>query len=350
MGTRDRRRRRNRIRRMRALLGFLLVVSSFGLLAAFAVYSIKAWEESKWKQAIAEVEGEDIAVSGSVGQNSEESALNGQTDGYGTGSYPVGGNGYGVLAESGIGSGNSILLEKPIKRTKREVLERLYELQDSYPKIQDILENKDYYPEEMLAALANNPEMVDFVANYKKKTQSGMAGETPQAGLTKEEMNAEHPLFLQWDSRWGYAFYGDDSNIGLAGCGPTCLSMVLYYKTGDASRTPDVLAAYAMRNGYYVSGTGTAWAFMEDAARHYGLYVRTLSKSEESFKIALDRGRYIICAMGPGDFTSGGHFIVIYGYDEDGFLINDPNSRLRSERHWSYDEISGQMKSIWSYS
>ena len=346
MGTRDRRRQRKRRRRMRALLEFLLVVSSFGLLASFAVYSIKEWEESKWEQAVAEIEGEEIAVSGSGGQNSDESALNDKADGYGTGSYAIGGNGYGDLLESGIGSANNILLEKPIKRTKREALERLYELQDSYPKIQNILENREYYPEEMLAALANNPEMVDFVAGYKKTAQS----KTTHAGLTKAEMNAEHPLFLQWDSRWGYASYGDDSNIGLAGCGPTCLSMVLYYKTGDASRTPDVLAAYAMRQGYYVSGTGTAWAFMEDAARHYGLYVRTLSKSEEAFKIALDRGRYIICAMGPGDFTAAGHFIVIYGYDKDGFLINDPNSRLRSEKHWSYDEISGQIKSIWSYS
>ena len=350
MGTRDRRRRRNRRRRMRALLELLLVVSSFGLLAAFAVYSIKEWEKSKWEQAVAEIDGEEIAVSGSMGQNSEGSALNGKTDGYGTGSYAIGGNGYGDLLKSGIGSSDDILLEKPIKRSKREVLERLYELQDSYPKIQDILENKDDYPEEMLAALANNPEMVDFVANYKNVTQSGGTGKTTQTGLTQEEINAEYPLFLQWDSRWGYASYGDDSNIGLAGCGPTCLSMVLYYKTGDAKRTPDVLAAYAMRQGYYVSGTGTAWAFMEDGARHYGLYLRTLSKSEEAFKAALDKGRYIICAMGPGDFTAAGHFIVIYGYDKDGFLINDPNSRVRSERHWSYDEISGQIKAIWSYS
>ena len=346
MGARDRRRKRNRRRRIRALLEFLFIVSSFGLLAAFAVYSIKAWEESKWEQAVAESE---IAVSEGDGQYGEEMA-NGEMDGYGTGSGAIRGSSYGDLLESGIGSGNNILLEKPVKRTEREVLNRLYELRDSYPKIQEILENKDDYPEEMLAALANNLEMVDFVANYKNMTQSGRTGKTTQTSLTQEEMNAEHPLFLQWDSRWGYASYGDDSNIGLAGCGPTCLSMVLYYKTGDASRTPDVLAAYAMRQGYYVSGTGTAWAFMEDAARHYGLYVRTLSKSEEAFKIALDRNRYIICAMGPGDFTAAGHFIVIYGYDEEGFLINDPNSRTRSEKHWSYDEISGQIKAIWSYS
>lgn len=344
MGTRDR--RRNRRRLIRALLEFLLVVSSFGLLAAFVVYSIKEWEESKWEQAVAEGE---ITVSESDGQNGEEMA-NGEMDGYGTGSYAIGGNGYGDSLESGIRPGDDILLEKPIKRTKKEVLERLSELQDSYPKIRDILENKDDYPEEMLAALANNPEMLDFVADYKKITWSGGMGKTTQTGLTQEEINSEHPLFLQWDSRWGYASYGDDSNIGLAGCGPTCLSMVLYYKTRDTSRTPDVLAAYAMRNGYHVPGTGTAWDFMVDAAKHYGLYVRTLPKSEESLKAALDKRRYIICAMGPGDFTAAGHFIVIYGYDKDGFFINDPNSRTRSQKHWSYDEISGQMKAIWSYS
>ena len=45
------------------------------------------------------------------------------------------------------------------------------------------------------------------------------------------------PLFLQWDPRWGYTEYGEDSFLGLSGCGPTCLSMVLYYLTGDKSLT-----------------------------------------------------------------------------------------------------------------
>lgn len=52
--------------------------------------------------------------------------------------------------------------------------------------------------------------------------------------------------------------------------------------------------------------------------------------------------------MRPGDFTTAGHFIVLYGYDETGFLVNDPNCAARSGRTWTYEELSGQIKQIWS--
>ena len=41
--------------------------------------------------------------------------------------------------------------------------------------------------------------------------------------------------------------------------------------------------------------------------------------------------------MLPGDFTTSGHFIVIYGHNFLGFKVYDPNSIERSERTWSYD-------------
>lgn len=337
MGTKYKRKRRNRRRNIiRALLNLLLIVGGSILLAVFTVYCLKTWEKSKWEEAISEKQ---------------------ESEGYGTGDYgevesvddsvP---NESGTSYEMGTSKENGdFVLEKPVKRTGEEVTARLEELSKSYPKINDILEKKESYSEDMLAALANNPEMTEFVAGYTAKGKLGSTEKKFQISLTKEEKNQAYPLFLQWDSRWGYVSYGDDSNIGLSGCGPTCLSMVLYYKTKDESRTPDVLAAYAMKEGYYVSGTGTAWAFMEDAARHYGLRVKTLTRSEEALKAALDKGNTLICAMGPGDFTAVGHFIVLYGYDEEGFFVNDPNSRARSQKSWSYDEIYTQIKAIWAY-
>lgn len=348
MGTRDRRRRRNRRRRLRVILEFLFVTGSFSLLAMFSIYVIKMWEDSKWEQAIS-----DSETAGA--RNQEENQE--KRDGYEAGGYGMDGEeSYSVKTGKGKSDNaksnaerEAFLQDKPAKRTEAEVLARLNVLKESYPEIKAILEEKRDYPDEILAALANNPEMLDFVINYKTKSLQTQSGGKVRAQLTKEEKIQEYPLFLQWDERWGYAYYGDDSNIGLSGCGPTCLSMVLYYKTKDASRTPDVLGDYAMKQGYYVSGTGTAWAFMEEAARHYGLRVKRPTKSEEVLKAELDRGRYIICAMGPGDFTAAGHFIVLYGYDENGFFINDPNSRTRSGQKWSFDEISGQIKSIWVY-
>ncbi len=235
-----------------------------------------------------------------------------------------------------------IKVEAPVKRTEREVRLKVEELGEEYPVIGDILESYEAYPYHMMEALANNPEMADFVSGYFT------APKEAQGGLTQQEKEERFPLFLQWDQRWGYVPYGDDSNIGLAGCEPTCLSMALYALTRNEELTPDVLAAYSMENGYYMKGTGTAWALMEDVPPRYGVSVSHPRISEASFKRELDEGHVIICAMRPGDFTAGGHFIVLYGYDETGFFVNDPNCVARSSRTWSYEEIVGQIKQLWS--
>lgn len=236
-----------------------------------------------------------------------------------------------------------IPVEKPLRRTLEEAMDRLRELGEIDPVIANICENSALYPENMLTALANNPEMADFVAGYP----GGASQDTIWAEPCARDEN--FPLFLQWDSRWGYEPYGESSNVGLAGCGPTCMSMVLYYLTGDETLTPDRIAAYALENGYFVEGTGTAWSLMEDIPRMYGVRVTEAGASEAAMKAELDRGQVLICAMGPGDFTAAGHFIVIYGYDEDGFMVNDPNCVARSRRSWSFDELNGQMKKLWSY-
>lgn len=239
------------------------------------------------------------------------------------------------------GSLDSWDVGKPMERTEAEVLSRLGELGQNSPLIETIKQNHSQYPKELLAALANNPEMADFAAGYPgEKTVTG--------GLTASEKEQKYPLFLQWDPRWGYASYGE-SCIGLAGCGPTCLAMALFYLTGDETITPDRIAAYSMENGYYVSGTGTAWALMEDAAELYGAKAQTISLSENNMRAALDGGGIIICAMRKGNFTTSGHYIVIYGYDSEGFLVNDPNCVARSSRKWTYSEIEYQIKNIWAY-
>lgn len=236
-------------------------------------------------------------------------------------------------------------VDKPQERTYSEILERLAKLGEECDVIEQIAGNPGRYPEQLLEALANNPEMADFAANYPDKV-----GTVTGEGLTESEKAEEFPLFLQWDPRWGYASYGDSSVVGLSGCGPTALSMVLYYLTGDESLTPDQIAAYSMDNGYYISGTGTAWLLMEDVPRQYGVSVRQPEISEYTMRQLLDRGDMIICSMGPGDFTIGGHFVVIYGYTEEGFLLNDPNCVARSNQTWSFSRLKPQIKNMWSFS
>lgn len=235
-------------------------------------------------------------------------------------------------------------VEKPVQRTRAETLQRLEELGKENPDIAAISRSSSQYPEAMLTALANNPEMADFVAGY-------LGGcEYAAGGLTELEKEQECPLLLQWDPRWGYESYGGDSCIGLAGCGPTCLSMILYYLTRDETLTPDRIAAYSMENGYYVNGTGTAWVLMEDFPAIYDIKVTEPRMTERTIKAELDKGNILICAMGQGDFTVSGHFIVIYGYDDSGLWINDPNCVARSRKVWAFEEIKNQIKKIWAYS
>ena len=55
-----------------------------------------------------------------------------------------------------------VSVERPIQRTWTETLLRLDSLGQSDPVIAQICQNTDLYPEKMLTALANNPEMADY--------------------------------------------------------------------------------------------------------------------------------------------------------------------------------------------
>lgn len=245
-----------------------------------------------------------------------------------------------------VSSIDTIPVEAPAYRTREEAMQRLEKLGQSNPVIEKIYNNSSFYPESMLIALANNPEMADFAEGYLEGGEAAAGGLT---GLTSREKELDYPLLLQWDPRWGYQTYGKNSFIGLSGCGPTSLAMVLYYLTGDETLTPDKIAAYAMKHDYYVEGTGTSWALMKDIPAMYGITVTEPQKSEWAFKKELDQGNILICAMGSGDFTLAGHFIVLYGYEDNGFMVNDSNCVARSRKRWAFHEIEGQIKKIWAY-
>ncbi|MBQ8278366.1 MAG: C39 family peptidase [Roseburia sp.] len=236
---------------------------------------------------------------------------------------------------------------RPQQLSDAEVYERLKELAKEYPELEEIYEDCESYPVKLLASLVNNPEMHEYVKDYP----AYVAGDTSVAGtpkLTEEEKDQKYPLFLQWDKRWGYEEYGD-FNIALSGCGPTTLAMAAVALTDDHTVTPDKVAEYSMDNGFYVEGTGTAWSLMTDGCENFGIKAEEISLDEYVMKNQLDFGNVIICSMRPGDFTSVGHFIMIYDYDGKGFYVNDPNCIYRSSRQWSYEELKSQIRILWAY-
>ena len=209
--------------------------------------------------------------------------------------------------------------------------------QDS--RAQAILDNPEAYPADYLDMLGRNSETLDFVLGYPEHHSDAPAGSLTESLDTV-------PLLLQWDMRWGYQTYGS-STIAVSGCAPVCLSMAASYLTGDASITPYRVAQYAANAGYYVPGQGTSWSLLTEGASAFGISCRQLALDKAQIDAALDAGHPVICSMSPGDFTTEGHFIVLYGRTADGYLVRDPNSIARSEKMWTYDRLSGQIAALW---
>lgn len=195
------------------------------------------------------------------------------------------------------------------------------------------------YPASLIALLERNPETETFVLEYPTYEKGDW-------DLSEYENCESVPLFLQWDQRWGYETYGLDC-IGITGCGPTCLAMAGYYLTGDESFNPATVAEFAEKNGYYAKGYGSSWTLISEGGVKLGLDVTEipLVKKRIVDNVAVDNP--IILAMGAGNFTTSGHYIVITGMENGAFRVNDPNSTENSARLWTYEELEPEIRNLW---
>jgi len=195
------------------------------------------------------------------------------------------------------------------------------------------------YPQYIIDLYERNPETESFALNYPFRQKQ----EVDLSAYSRSSV----PLFLQWDPMWGYEDYGS-SCIAVTGCGPTCLAMVGYYLTGDKNMSPDQVAKFAEKNGYYASGYGSSWTLFSEGASQLGLTAKELPLVKKKMTDALEAGSPVVLALGKGDFTSTGHYIVLTGLEDGLFQVNDPNSRINSEKLWSYEELEGQIRNIWA--
>lgn len=195
------------------------------------------------------------------------------------------------------------------------------------------------YPQSLIDLYGRNPETKDFVLNYpfREKTEIDLSAYADCQSV---------PLFLQWNPMWGYEKYGKDF-LALTGCGPTCLAMVGYYLTGDENMNPRQIAQFAEENGYYAAGYGSSWTLISEGGEKLGLKATEIPLVKKKMVDALEAGKPIICAMGPGDFTTTGHYIVLRGTVDGGFQVNDPNSTVNSDQLWSYEQLEGQIRNLW---
>ena len=198
------------------------------------------------------------------------------------------------------------------------------------------------YPEELIRLARKNRETIGFVYDYP-----GLKDRHPAVDLSREAAGEQVPLLLQWDPRWGCLPYGDGI-LADSGCGPLCLSMAALRLTGDPSWTPERVAQLAVEHGWRVPGSGSSWTLISEGAELLGLRAAELNLSEKEMKEALEEGKVLILVVGPGDFTQGGHFLVVTGWQEGGFSVNDPNSRVNSRKLWPYERLRPQILNLWA--
>lgn len=197
------------------------------------------------------------------------------------------------------------------------------------------------YTADMMEVYQYFPEVRDFILAIPLE-----AGRDSVDDISNESRTDGVPLFLQWDERWGYKMYGD-SVMGMSGCGPTCLSMVAYYLTGDTTYSPVYMADFAVKNGYRTD-SGSTWGLFSEAPFLLGLESKEVPLHEGSIVKYLKQGIPVVASMGPGDFTLHGHFIVLTGYEDEQFVVNDPFSVENSNTLWSYAKIESQIKNLWA--
>lgn len=157
------------------------------------------------------------------------------------------------------------------------------------------------------------------------------------------------PMLFQTDPAWSDDPYAG-ATVGVSGCGPTCMTAAYVCQTGRTNFDPSGMARFAQERGFVESGL-TTWAFMTEGAKDLGLSSKELPASPQAMASALAEGDSVIASVGPGDFTSQGHFIVITRCNGDGtFSVMDPNSAERSAQTWDGDRIIAQCRNIWAIS
>lgn len=131
--------------------------------------------------------------------------------------------------------------------------------------------------------------------------------------------------YNQTDSRWRYHQYssvGDSSQtIGTSGCGPTSAAMVATAIKGTI--TPPEMGDLFVQYGYRSANNGTYWSAFRWVADVFDIGYQECSSLDTAVDLVRNNN-YVICSVGNGLFTTGGHFIVIVGIEGDTLKIYDP--------------------------
>lgn len=168
----------------------------------------------------------------------------------------------------------------------------------------------------------------------------------------KEQSFQDVIYFNQTDPRFAFTPYGD-GDFGIVqntGCGPTSAAMVVSTLTKTYT-DPNEIASWAMFNGYNMGNNGSSWELFPAVARKYGLDYQ-FSYSIEDARNCLKTGGLVILSQNSSlnnYWTDSGHFIVLTGYEDDLYTVNDPYSIYRTEIYHTQDQVFIPNKAIFCF-
>lgn len=232
--------------------------------------------------------------------------------------------------------------EIPIDLKEDEYLGELEKLEKYIPDVKEIIDNYDLYSSEAIYNLLKYPENFLFILGTVNEK------EAKKEKLITEREKASDIIYLsQTDPRWAYEKM-NDSYLGFVGCGPTVMSMVSMYLLKDYSLTPDVIGQFAVERRLYLDNTGSEWALIGNWAKEHGFNSKEIStRSETTYEDELNKGGLIILNVGKGDFSYGGHYVLVVKKGDRGFTVYDPNSLINTNKIWSFEKLNEQTKNAW---
>ena len=137
--------------------------------------------------------------------------------------------------------------------------------------------------------------------------------------------------YSQIDPRWKNKLYTSTGNtsqtMGSSACGPTCSAMIVSSIKGTI--LPTTMADLYVQYGFRSANNGTYWSAFRWTADVFDIVYKEIYKLNDVCDL-LEENYMVISACGNGLFTTGGHFILIYGYeDTNGNGQCDSGDRLK---------------------
>lgn len=125
--------------------------------------------------------------------------------------------------------------------------------------------------------------------------------------------------------------------IARSGCGVTSMAMIVSTYENNKKYDPVYMNEEARKKGHCSSGNGTYYSHFTYQSKVFGYKYLAVKKTSDATKLNLvtshlRKGHFVILHVGEGQFTSGGHYMVLGGIDPStkSVYVYDPYNSYNS--------------------